>query len=78
MNNINKLTLEQEFKLTIYKNKIYYMSNKNTKRYLKEIIKKMMLKDNIIKFYIKNSIIWWYIFMLNNINLLYIHTLNIL
>nr|YP_009395955.1 phycobilisome degradation protein [Dasya naccarioides]ARW65141.1 phycobilisome degradation protein [Dasya naccarioides] len=57
MDNINKLTLEQEFKLIIYKDKIYKMSNKNAKVYLKEIIKKMMVRDNIIKFYMKKSII---------------------
>nr|YP_009295362.1 phycobilisome degradation protein [Dasya binghamiae]AOH77374.1 phycobilisome degradation protein [Dasya binghamiae] len=56
MNNINKLTLEQEFKLTIYKKKIYQLNDKSAKKYLKETLKQMMIKDNIIKYYIKNSI----------------------
>jgi len=57
MNNINKLTLEQEFYLAIYKKKINKLNNRDIKKYLKKILKQMMIKDNIIKFYIKNSII---------------------
>ena len=57
MNNINKLTLEQEFYLANYKNKIQNLNEKNIKKYLKKILKQMMIKDNIIKYYIKNSII---------------------
>nr|YP_009332747.1 phycobilisome degradation protein [Membranoptera weeksiae]YP_009332965.1 phycobilisome degradation protein [Membranoptera tenuis]AHZ94759.1 phycobilisome degradation protein [Membranoptera weeksiae]AKL79221.1 phycobilisome degradation protein [Membranoptera tenuis] len=56
MDNINKLKLEQEFQLTIYKQKIYKLNQKTAKQYLKNILKQMMIKDNIIKYYIKNSI----------------------
>nr|YP_009397193.1 phycobilisome degradation protein [Thuretia quercifolia]ARW66379.1 phycobilisome degradation protein [Thuretia quercifolia] len=56
MNNISNLTLEQEFKLIIYKKKISKLNNQKIKIYLKESLKKMMIKDNIIKYYIKNSI----------------------
>jgi len=56
MNNINKLTLEQEFYLAIYKKKIYKLNNNNIKKYIKKILKQMMIKDNMIKYYIKNSI----------------------
>nr|YP_009391202.1 phycobilisome degradation protein [Dipterocladia arabiensis]ARW59346.1 phycobilisome degradation protein [Dipterocladia arabiensis] len=56
MNNINKLTLEQEFKLTIYKTKIFMLNKQSAQKYLKQILKQMMIKDNVIKFYIKNSI----------------------
>lgn len=56
MNNINKLTLEQEFFFAIYKKKIYKLNNKSIKKYVKKILKQMMIKDNIIKYYIKNSI----------------------
>nr|YP_009398864.1 phycobilisome degradation protein [Cliftonaea pectinata]ARW68166.1 phycobilisome degradation protein [Cliftonaea pectinata] len=57
MSSINKLTLEQEFKLAIYTNKITQLNNKKLKIYLSQILKQMMIKDNIIKYYIKNSII---------------------
>lgn len=53
----NKLTIEQEFKLAIYKQKILNLDNKNSKIYLIEIIKQMMIKDNIIKYYIKSYIL---------------------
>nr|YP_010952188.1 phycobilisome degradation protein [Gloiopeltis furcata]WMP13857.1 phycobilisome degradation protein [Gloiopeltis furcata] len=55
MNDANKLTLEQEFKLAIYTKKVYRLSNKNIKMYLIETLKQMMIKDNIIKYFIKNS-----------------------
>lgn len=56
MSNFNKLTLEQEFKLAIYENKISQLNSKSTKKYLIKILKQMMIKDNIIKYYIKHSI----------------------
>nr|YP_009395134.1 phycobilisome degradation protein [Bryothamnion seaforthii]ARW63902.1 phycobilisome degradation protein [Bryothamnion seaforthii] len=56
MYNTNKLTLEQEFKLALYRNKIYEMEHKNARKYLVKILKKMMIKDNVIKYCIKNSI----------------------
>nr|YP_010903436.1 phycobilisome degradation protein [Hypnea cryptica]WCH55889.1 phycobilisome degradation protein [Hypnea cryptica] len=55
MNNSNNLTLEQEFKLTIYKQKVYKLNDINTKKHLIAILKQMMIKDNIIKYFIKNS-----------------------
>nr|YP_010726612.1 phycobilisome degradation protein [Hypnea edeniana]WCH54695.1 phycobilisome degradation protein [Hypnea edeniana]WDY85087.1 phycobilisome degradation protein [Hypnea edeniana] len=55
MNNINNLTLEQEFKLAIYKQKIYKLNDKNVKKHLIVILQQMMIKDNIIKYFIKNS-----------------------
>lgn len=56
MDNSNKLTLEQEFKLTIYRQKIYKLNNYNIKQHLIAALKQMMIKDNIIKYFIKNSI----------------------
>nr|QCI06542.1 gbilisome degradation protein [Erythroglossum lusitanicum] len=53
----HKLTIEQEFKLAIYKQKILKLNSKNSKIYLIKIIKQMMIKDNIIKYYIKNYIL---------------------
>lgn len=55
MDSINKLTLEQEFKLAIYKQKIYKLNSKNIKKHLISSLKQMMIKDNIIKYFIKNS-----------------------
>nr|YP_010851581.1 Phycobilisome degradation protein [Echinothamnion hystrix]WGH14658.1 Phycobilisome degradation protein [Echinothamnion hystrix] len=56
MSSINRLTLEQEFKIALYINKINTLDNKNTKKYLINVLKKMMIKDNVIKYCIKNSI----------------------
>nr|YP_009399471.1 phycobilisome degradation protein [Dictyomenia sonderi]ARW69077.1 phycobilisome degradation protein [Dictyomenia sonderi] len=55
MTNINRLTLEQEFKIALYINKIYLLDKKNTKKYLVNVLKKMMIKDNIIRYCIKNT-----------------------
>nr|YP_009295821.1 phycobilisome degradation protein [Schimmelmannia schousboei]AOM64756.1 phycobilisome degradation protein [Schimmelmannia schousboei] len=55
MDNANKLTLEQEFKLAIYKQKIYKLNDINIKKHLIATLKQMMIKDNIIKYFIKNS-----------------------
>ena len=57
MNQSNKLSLEQEFKLTIYKKKIYKIHNINLKKHVIYLLKLMMLKDNFIKYFIKNEII---------------------
>ena len=57
MNNANKLTLEQEFKLTIYKQKIKQLNRYYLKIHLIKLLKTMMLKDNIVKYFIKNEII---------------------
>nr|YP_010850393.1 Phycobilisome degradation protein [Lophurella caespitosa]WGH13273.1 Phycobilisome degradation protein [Lophurella caespitosa] len=56
MSSINRLTLEQEFKIALYINKIKILDNKNTKKYLINVLRKMMIKDNIIKYCIKNTI----------------------
>lgn len=49
------LSLEQEFKLTIYNDKINKMSTKESQEYLVEILKQMMIVDNIIKHMVKNT-----------------------
>nr|YP_009397811.1 phycobilisome degradation protein [Sonderella linearis]ARW66997.1 phycobilisome degradation protein [Sonderella linearis] len=56
MSNINKITLEQEFKLANYKSEITKLNTNQTKTYLTQILKQMMIKDNLIKFYIRISI----------------------
>nr|YP_009732432.1 phycobilisome degradation protein [Gracilaria textorii]QHS71026.1 phycobilisome degradation protein [Gracilaria textorii] len=56
MDTKNPLTLEQEFKLTIYRKKVYKLSDKQIKKHLILTLKQMIIKDNIIKFFIKNSL----------------------
>nr|YP_009391404.1 phycobilisome degradation protein [Platysiphonia delicata]ARW59548.1 phycobilisome degradation protein [Platysiphonia delicata] len=57
MDKINRLTLEQEFQLIMYKKKIMKLNKKQIKKYLKYTLEQMMIKDNIIRFYIKKSIL---------------------
>ena len=51
----NDLSLEQEFKLTIYNDKIGSMSTTQSQEYLIEILKQMMIVDNIIKHMVKKT-----------------------
>nr|QUE29375.1 nblA [Erythrotrichia longistipitata] len=55
MNFSNGLSLEQEFKLTIYNEKINKMTTEESQDYLVEILKQMMIVDNIIKHMVKNT-----------------------
>nr|YP_009510398.1 phycobilisome degradation protein [Gracilaria caudata]AXI96071.1 phycobilisome degradation protein [Gracilaria caudata] len=56
MNTKNPLTLEQEFKLTIYRQKVNKLNDKQIKKHLILTLKQMIIKDNIIKYFIKNSL----------------------
>nr|QCI08213.1 gbilisome degradation protein [Pterothamnion crispum] len=56
MNNINKLTIEQEFKLTVYKQKIKILHENQLKKHLVILLKQMIIKDNLIKYFIKYDI----------------------
>lgn len=56
MDKRNKLTLEQQFKLAIYTQKIKKLNDKNIKKHLIITLEQMMIKDNLIKYFIKNSI----------------------
>lgn len=56
MNQSNKLRLEQEFKLAIYKKKIYGIHNTNLKKHIIYLLKLMMIKDNLIKSFIKKKL----------------------
>nr|QUE29608.1 nblA [Erythrotrichia foliiformis] len=51
----NELSLEQEFKLTIYNETINKMDTETSQSYLIEILKQMMMLDNIIKHTVKNT-----------------------
>nr|YP_009396568.1 phycobilisome degradation protein [Vertebrata australis]ARW65754.1 phycobilisome degradation protein [Vertebrata australis] len=53
---MNKLNLEQKFKIAVYVKKIQSLSRDKTKKYLTKILKEMMIKDNLIKYFIKKSI----------------------
>ncbi len=53
---MNKLTLEQEFKIALYIKIINRLNTKSTKKYLVNTLKKMMIKDNIIKYCFKTLI----------------------
>nr|YP_009237722.1 phycobilisome degradation protein [Gracilariopsis lemaneiformis]YP_009294674.1 phycobilisome degradation protein [Gracilariopsis chorda]AJO68504.1 phycobilisome degradation protein [Gracilariopsis lemaneiformis]AML79813.1 phycobilisome degradation protein [Gracilariopsis lemaneiformis]AOM66934.1 phycobilisome degradation protein [Gracilariopsis chorda]UAD88804.1 phycobilisome degradation protein [Gracilariopsis chorda] len=55
MDKTNQLTLEQEFKLAIYRQKVYKLNNKLLKKHVIATLKQMIIKDNMIKFFIKNS-----------------------
>lgn len=56
MNNINKLTLEQEFRIKLYQDYIYKLSSKNLQKYLIQVLKIMIIKDNVIKYCIRTLI----------------------
>ena len=51
----NELSLEQEFKLTIYNEKIGKMDKNTSREYLVEILKQMMIVDNIIRHMVRNT-----------------------
>lgn len=54
MGRSNELTLEQEFKLTVYKRKIYQLNHVQARRYLIVVLSQMLMKDNVIKYCIRN------------------------
>nr|YP_010195702.1 phycobilisome degradation protein [Crassiphycus birdiae]YP_010196937.1 phycobilisome degradation protein [Crassiphycus corneus]UAD83099.1 phycobilisome degradation protein [Crassiphycus birdiae]UAD84741.1 phycobilisome degradation protein [Crassiphycus corneus] len=56
MDTKNSLTLEQEFKLTIYRQKVNKLNDKQIKKHLILTLKQMIIKDNVIKYFIKNSL----------------------
>ena len=51
----NELSLEQQFKLAIYKKKLSKLNTRESKKHLIATLKQMMIKDNIIKYFIRNS-----------------------
>nr|QUE29979.1 nblA [Erythrocladia irregularis] len=51
----NELSLEQQFKLAIYDDKISKLTHKQSHNYLIDILKEMMIMDNIIKHMVKNN-----------------------
>ena len=55
MNRPDKLSLEQEFRLTRYRKYLYRLNSNESKKYLIATLKQMMIKDNVIKYFIQNS-----------------------
>lgn len=55
MNESNNLSLEQKFKLVVYKKKLTKLNDKQSRDYLLATLQQMMIKDNIIKYFLKNS-----------------------
>ena len=56
MTKSNKLSLEQEFKLTLYKQKLNKLEEDNLYNHVINLLKLMMIKDNLIRYFIKNKI----------------------
>nr|QUE28459.1 nblA [Porphyrostromium boryanum] len=51
----NELSLEQEFKLTIYNDRISDMNAIQSQKYLVEVLRQMMIIDNIIRHTVKSN-----------------------
>lgn len=56
MKNINRLTLEQEFKLALYEKNLRKLKENSVQKYLTKVLQRMMIKDNIIRYCIKNFV----------------------
>nr|YP_009312850.1 Phycobilisome degradation protein [Helminthora furcellata]SCW21104.1 Phycobilisome degradation protein [Helminthora furcellata]SCW23964.1 Phycobilisome degradation protein [Helminthora furcellata] len=55
MNQPNNLSLEQQFQMTIIRNKLMHLREHESRSYLNLTLKYMLVKDNIIKFLVKNQ-----------------------
>ena len=55
MDNIEQLTLEQQYKLKSFSFEIEKLSEKEAKQRLFEVLRLMMVKDNLIKQMFKES-----------------------
>lgn len=55
MTQSNNLSLEQQFKLVAYKNKIEKLTIDESKKYLMMTLRYMLIKDNLIKFLVRNK-----------------------
>ena len=51
----NNLSLEQQFKIVIFRKKIVELNINESRQYLYLIIKYMLIKDNIIKYIMRNN-----------------------
>ena len=55
MDQPNNLGLEQQFKLTVVRNKLVKLSTHDSRSYLHLTLQYMLIKDNIIKFLVKRQ-----------------------
>lgn len=51
----HNLSLEQQFTLIAYKNRIKQLSLEKSRQYLKMTLKYMLIKDNLIKFLVHKN-----------------------
>lgn len=49
------LTLEQQFKLNVYKQQVKQLSQDQAQEYLLEVLRQMMVKENLFKHLLKNA-----------------------
>lgn len=55
MNEPNNLSLEQQFKIKVIKQRIVHLNSQESQKYLYLNLEYMLVKDNIIKFLIRNK-----------------------
>nr|YP_009314076.1 Phycobilisome degradation protein [Izziella formosana]SCW22330.1 Phycobilisome degradation protein [Izziella formosana] len=55
MDQTNNLGLEQQFRLTVIRNKLVKLNTKESRSYLHLTLQYMLIKDNIIKFLVKKQ-----------------------
>ena len=55
MNMSGNLTLEQQFKLKVYQDRVKSMSKQEAQECLLEVLRQMMVKDNLVKQLLKNA-----------------------
>jgi uncharacterized protein YaaW (UPF0174 family) len=49
------LSLEQQFKLNLYRHQVKQLSQEEAQEYLLEVLRQLMVKDNLIKNLVKES-----------------------
>lgn len=49
------LSLEQEFKLKVYREQVKGLSSEQSQEYLVEVMRQLMVKENVIKHLVKQS-----------------------
>nr|YP_009314281.1 Phycobilisome degradation protein [Liagora harveyana]SCW22535.1 Phycobilisome degradation protein [Liagora harveyana] len=55
MDQPNNLSLEQQFKLTVIRNKLVKLNTHESRSYLRLTLQYMLIKENIIKFLVKRQ-----------------------
>nr|YP_009315509.1 Phycobilisome degradation protein [Liagora brachyclada]SCW24167.1 Phycobilisome degradation protein [Liagora brachyclada] len=55
MDQPNNLSLEQQFKLTVIRNKLVKLNTHESRSYLHLTLQYMLIKENIIKFLVKRQ-----------------------